>query len=71
MAGSTSKLRTYHSTLCDSDRKVGSYSYSTTQEIGSGYSSKVYRGQSTKDGSEVAIKVIDLKKYSEQSLRML
>ena len=31
----------------------------------------MYRGHNTKDGSDVAIKVIELKKYNEQSLRML
>jgi RIO-like serine/threonine protein kinase len=41
------------------------------QEIGSGYSSKVYKGYSTKDNKEIAVKVIELKKYSEQSLKML
>jgi serine/threonine protein kinase len=72
LAGSTSKLKSYNSTLlCESDRKVGNYSYSSTEEIGSGYSSKVYRGRSTKDNSECAVKVIELKRYSEQSLRML
>jgi hypothetical protein len=32
LAGSTSKLKTYNSVvLCDSDRKVGDYTYSTRQ----------------------------------------
>ena len=63
MVGSTSKLRTYNSTLLESDRKIGNYSYNAAQEIGSGYSSKVYKG-TCKDNSECAIKVIELKKYS-------
>ena len=70
MVGSTSKLRTYNSSLaCDSQRKIGKYSYDVGVEIGSGYSSKVYRGRSSE--GECAVKVIELKKYTEQSLKML
>ena len=70
--GSSGKLRTYNSTIvASSERTIGNYSYDISQEIGSGYSSKVYKGHSSKDNQECAVKVIELKKYSEQSLKML
>jgi serine/threonine protein kinase len=71
-AGSTSKLHSYNSILLsDSERKIGSYFYDVAKEIGSGYSSKVFKGRSSKDDSDCAVKVIELKKYSESSLKML
>ena len=71
-AGSTSKLQSCNSVLlCESERKIGSYYYDVTREVGSGYSSKVFKGRSAKDDSECAVKVIDLKKYTESSLKML
>jgi hypothetical protein len=47
---------------------VGNYSYRKSDEIGSGYSSKVYKAISLKDNQQYAIKVIDTKKHSSSSL---
>lgn len=48
--GSTNKLRTYNSTLVgSSERSIGNYTYDLGQEIGSGYSSKVYKGYGCRD----------------------
>ena len=70
--GSTAKLSTYNASLLDDyEKKIGNYTYYTNKEIGSGYSSKVYKAYSSEDNEEYAIKVIELKKYSPSSLQML
>ncbi len=71
LAGSIGKLPPSSSPLADSERRVGAYTYNTKDEVGAGYSSKVYRGKNTKEGSECAIKVIDLRRYNESSLKLL
>jgi serine/threonine protein kinase len=49
---------------------VGDYRFKKSNEIGAGYSSRVYRGTG-KEKQEVAIKVIDMRKFSSSGLEML
>ena len=49
---------------------MGDYRYKKANEIGAGYSSRVYRGTG-KDKQEYAIKVIDMRKFSSSGLEML
>lgn len=57
--------------LGEGERRVGHYSYEVGRCLGSGFSSKVYRGRCEREGRECAVKVIELRKHSESSLRML
>ena len=54
----------------DSDT-IGHYKIDLKRSIGSGYSSKVYKGVSLKDSQEVAVKILNIKKFSASSLQML
>jgi hypothetical protein len=47
---------------------IGHYFYKKKDEIGSGYTSHVYRCRSHEKDGDFAIKVIELKKYSASSL---
>lgn len=40
------------------------YSYSETDKIGKGFSSTVFKGKDTRSQETVAVKVIDLHKFS-------
>ncbi|CAD8104693.1 unnamed protein product [Paramecium sonneborni] len=44
-------------------KQIGEYIFELSQEIGSGYSSKVYKGQHMKTNKDVAIKVISSQTY--------
>jgi glycyl-tRNA synthetase (class II) len=72
-AGSTSDLLATKTTIGFKDEieTIGHYSYRRKDEIGSGYTSHVYRCRSIEKESDYAIKVIELKKYSASSLEML
>ena len=50
---------------------IGNYKIDKTKQIGSGYSSKVYKATSKSDSQEYAVKVISMKKMSASSLQML
>ena len=54
----------------DNEEHIGPYTYFTDKQIGSGYSSKVYKGIKGGD-EEYAVKVIELKKFSHSNLEML
>jgi serine/threonine-protein kinase ULK/ATG1 len=69
MVGSSSQLPS--TMIDDSEQRIGSYSYFTNKEIGSGYSSKVYKGKKKGCSDDFAIKVIELKKYSNSNMEML
>lgn len=45
--------------------------YRKADEIGSGYSSHVYKCRSLKRDGEFALKVIDIKKYTNSNMEML
>ena len=65
------RLQQLH-TLKDSEVKVGIYKYSTEEELGKGYSSRVYKGvEIERIHKRYAIKVIELKKFRGSSLEML
>ena len=50
--------------------QIGDYFYRPSEEIGAGYSSRVYRA-SDRDCRSYAIKVIDMKRFSASGLEML
>ena len=65
------RLKELH-TLKDNEVKVGIYKYSTNDDLGKGYSSKVYKGvEIEKVHKRYAIKVIELKKFRGSNLEML
>lgn len=65
------RLQQLH-TLKDSEVRVGIYKYSTEDELGKGYSSRVYKGvEIERINHRYAIKVIELKKFRGSSLEML
>ena len=45
------------------------YSYYLSDSIGKGFSSTVYKGRNKNNNEIVAIKVIDLRKLSESTMR--
>ena len=65
------RLQELH-TLKENEVKVGIYKYSTDDDLGKGYSSKVYKGvEIEKTHKRYAIKVIELKKFRGSNLEML
>jgi serine/threonine protein kinase len=65
------RLQELH-TLKETEVKVGIYKYSTEDELGKGYSSRVYKGvEIEKIHKRYAIKVIELKKFRGSNLEML
>ena len=51
---------------------IGDYKYRPSDEIGAGYSSRVFKGRSRSNPmAEYAIKVIEMRKFSASSLEML
>ena len=59
-------------TLKDHEVRVGIYKYSTNDDLGKGYSSKVYKGvEIERTHKRYAIKVIELKKFRGSNLEML
>lgn len=71
--GSTTTLlsgKTYNNFESET-QTIGHYTYNLKHEIGNGYTSKVYKCKNTKDNSDLAVKVIDLKKYTPSSIEML
>jgi serine/threonine-protein kinase ULK2 len=44
------------------EQQIKNYSYFLTDVLGKGYSSVVYKGHNRQNGSEVAIKIVDLQK---------
>ena len=52
-------------------KTIEHYSYCVNDQIGKGFSSKVYRGTDNHTGGKVAIKVIDLRKLSEKTMQDL
>ena len=69
--GSTAKLSTSAGFSDETEEKIGDYVYYRDKEIGSGYSSKVYKGRKLGDDRDYAVKVIELKKYSNSNMEML
>ena len=49
---------------------VGEYRYRPSEEIGAGYSSRVYKA-TDQQGHVYAIKVIEMKRFSASGLEML
>ncbi len=68
--GSTTKLMESTSRYCDDEVVVGDYTYRVSDEIGAGYSSRVYRAVG-KDGLDYAMKVIEMRRFSASGLEML
>jgi hypothetical protein len=68
--GSTSKLLASASRFIEDEIIVGNYSYKVSDEIGAGYSSRVYKGTG-KDKTECAVKVIEMKRFSASGMEML
>lgn len=68
--GSTNKLMESTSRYCEDEVVIGDYWYRPSDEIGAGYSSRVYRAQG-KDGQEYAMKVIEMRRFSASGLEML
>lgn len=60
-----------NSVFSEDTESIGAFTYRRKDEIGSGYTSHVYRCRSSKDDNDYAVKVIELKKYSSSSLEML
>lgn len=59
-------------TLKDSETHIGKYKYSTNDELGKGFSSKVYKAVEIEHvHKRYAIKVIELKKFRGSNLEML
>lgn len=50
-------------------KTIEHYSYYLSDNIGKGFSSIVYKGKNKQNGLPVAIKVIDLRKLSESTMR--
>ena len=51
---------------------IGKYKYSENDELGKGYSGKVYKAvEASKLNKRFAIKVIDLQKFRGENLKML
>ena len=69
--GSTAKLSASTGLSEEAEEKIGSYIFYREKEIGSGYSSKVYKARKIGDDQDYAIKVIELKKYTSSNLEML
>lgn len=70
--GSTSKLPNMPAGISDDeDQKIGDYVYSRSQEIGRGYSSRVYKARKMGSTEVYAVKVIELKKYTNSNMEML
>lgn len=69
--GSTAKLSTSAGLSEDNEEKIGKYVYYRDKEIGSGYSSKVYKARKVGEDQDYAIKVIELKKYTNSNMEML
>ena len=65
--GSSAQLSTAI-TYDEYERQIGPYTYHVNKELGSGYSSKVYRGKRKDSNEDFAIKVIDLKKYNNSNM---
>lgn len=50
-------------------KTIEHYSYFLSDVIGKGFSSTVYKGKNKDSGVSVAIKVIDLRKLSESTMK--
>ncbi len=50
-------------------KTIEHYSYFLSDTIGKGFSSTVYKGKNKDSGLPVAIKVIDLRKLSESTMK--
>lgn len=50
-------------------KTIEHYSYYLSDSIGKGFSSIVYKGKNKNNGHSVAIKVIDLRKLSESTMK--
>ena len=62
---SASKLPIHQAKTPDHQiKKVKNFMFNIYDEIGSGFSSKVYKGKDSNTGKNVAIKVIELKKLT-------
>ena len=68
--GSTSKFLESTSRYRQDEILIGNYFYRPSEQIGAGYSSRVYRA-SDRQGLSYAIKVINMKRFSTSSLNML
>lgn len=69
--GSSGKLSASTGISEDIEERIGSYIFSRDREIGHGYSSKVYKGRKIGENLDYAIKVIELKKYTNSNIEML
>lgn len=52
-------------------KRIGDFTYSTADLIGEGYTSRVYRATKDRSSEMVAVKVVELKKYSASNREML
>jgi hypothetical protein len=58
--------------LRESEVRVGRYKYDSAEELGKGFSSRVYKGvEVLRPHVRVAVKVIDLRKFRGSSMDML
>lgn len=68
--GSTSKLLASASRFREDEVCIGDYRYRVADEIGAGYSSRVYRATG-KDKQDYAVKVIEMRRFSASGLEMM